>query len=138
MRSHGVSKFPDPASTGELPKVSLPQLGVSGSRFHAAQSACQGLRPTGGGSLTQEADCLMLGNCPAAEVEQIRTAELRYARCMRSHGVPNWPDPTLNSQGMPVFNVTQAGIGRQFIHSSLFRTPNGECQRLTGAPAPRE
>ena len=137
MRSDGVSKFPDPAGNGELPKVSLPQLGVSSSRFQAAQTACQGLRPTGG-SLTQELDCLMLGNCPAAEVEQIRTAELRYARCMRSHGVPNWPDPTLNSQGMPVFNVTQAGIGRQFIHSSLFMTPNGECQRLTGAPVPRE
>jgi hypothetical protein len=137
MRSHGVSRFPDPGSNGELPKVSLSQLGVSSSQFQAAQSACQRFRPTGG-SRTQEADCLMLGNCPAAEVEQIRTAELRYARCMRSHGVPNWPDPTPNSQGMPVFNVTEAGIGRQFIHSSLFRALNGECQRLTGAPVPRE
>jgi hypothetical protein len=137
MRSQGVSKFPDPAGNGQLPKVSLPQLGVSSARFQAAQSACQGLRPAVG-SLTQEANCLQLGNCPAAKVEQIRTAELRYARCMRSHGVPNWPDPTLNSEGMPVFDVTQAGIGRQFIHSSLFRTPNGECQRLAAAPVPRQ
>jgi hypothetical protein len=137
MRSHGVSRFPDPASNGELPKVSLPELGVSSSRFQAAQAACAELRPAGA-SLAQESDCLMLGNCPAAEVEQIRAAELRYARCMRSHGVPDWPDPTLDSHGMPVFDVTQAGIGRQFIHSSLFRAPNSECERLTGAPAPRE
>jgi hypothetical protein len=137
MRSHGVSKFPDPAGNGALPKVSLRQLGVSSSQFQTAQTACQGLRPTGG-SLTQEADCLQLGNCPAAEVEQIRTAELGYARCMRSHGVPNWPDPTLDPQGMPVFDVTRAGIGRQFLHSSLFMTPNAECQHLAAAPVPRE
>jgi hypothetical protein len=137
MRSHGISRFPDPAGNGGLPKVSLLQLGVSSSRFQAAETACQGLRPPGG-SRTQEADCLMLGNCPAAEVDQIRTAELKYAHCMRSHGVPNWPDPTLDSQGMPVFNVTQAGISRQFDHSSLFMTPNRECQRLAAAPVPRE
>jgi hypothetical protein len=137
MRSHGVTKFPDPGSNGQLPKVSLPQLGVNSARFQAADTACEDLRPAGG-SLTQEANCLQLGNCPAAKVEQIRTAELRYARCMRSHGVPNWPDPTLNPQGMPVFNVTQAGITRQFIHSSLFRTPNGECQPLAAAPVPRQ
>ena len=137
MRSHGVSRFPDPGSNGELPKVSLPQLGVSSSRFQAADIACQRLRPTSG-SLTQEADCLMVGNCPAAEVERIRTAELGYARCMRSHGVPNWPDPTLDSEGMPVFDVTHAGMSSQFLHSSLFTTPNGECQRLTAAPVPRE
>jgi hypothetical protein len=137
VRSHGVSRFPDPAGDGELPKVSLPQLGIGGFQFQAAQTACQGLRPAGG-SLTQEADCLMLGDCPAAEAERIRAAELSYARCMRTHGVPNWPDPTLDSQGMPVFDVTRAGIGRKFIHSSLFRTPNGECQRLTGAPVPRQ
>jgi hypothetical protein len=137
MRSHGVSKFPDPAGNGELPKVSLQQLGVSSSQFQTADTACQSHRPTGG-SRTQEADCLMVGNCPAAEVERIRTAELGYARCMRSHGVPDWPDPTLDSQGMPVFDVTRAGIGRQFLHSSLFMTPNGECQRLAAAPVPRE
>jgi hypothetical protein len=137
MRSHGVAKFPDPASGGELPKVSLQQLGVSSSQFQAAQTACQSLRPTGG-SLQQRADCLMLGNCPQVLVQQMLTAERKYARCMRSHAVPSWPDPTINSQGMPVFNITEAGIDRQFIHSSLFRSPNSECQRLTGgAPVPR-
>ena len=138
MRSHGVSNFPDPTSGGALPKVSPQQLGVSSTRFQAAQTACQDLRPTGG-SLQQQADCLMVGDCPPAEVQQMLSAERKYARCMRSHRVPNWPDPTINSQGMPVFDVTKAGIDRQFVHSSLFNSPNRECQRLTGgAPVPRD
>lgn len=138
MRSHGVARFPDPTDTGALPKVSAQQLGVGSSQLQSAQTACRNLRPTSG-SLRQETDCLMLGNCSPAEVQRMLAAERRYARCMRSHGVSSWPDPSLNSQGMPVFDVTRAGIARQFIHSSLFRSPNGTCQRLTGgAPVPRE
>ena len=138
VRSHGVSNFPDPTSGGELPKVSPQQLRVSSTQFQAAQTACQDLRPTGV-SLQQQAGCLMAGDCPPAEVQQMLSAERKYARCMRSHRVPNWPDPTINSQGMPVFDVTKAGIDKQFIHSSLFNSPNRECQRLTGgAPVPRE
>jgi hypothetical protein len=138
MRSNGVPTFPDPTSSGAIPKVSPQELRVSSSQLGAARTACQHLLSTTG-SLRQETDCLQLGNCPPAEVQQILTAERHYARCMRSHGVPSWPDPILNPQGMPVFDVTAAGIGRQFIHSSLFRSPNGECQRLTrGAPVARE
>jgi hypothetical protein len=138
MRSHGVSNFPDPTSGGGLPKVSPRQLGVSSTQLQAAQTACQDLRPTGA-SLQQQADCLMAGDCPPAEVQQMLSAERKYARCMRSHRVANWPDPTINSQGMPVFDVTKAGIDTHFVHSSRFNSPNRECQRLTGgAPVPRE
>ncbi|HEY2592976.1 MAG TPA: hypothetical protein VGK33_03655 [Chloroflexota bacterium] len=138
MRSHGVPNFPDPTSSGAIPKVSLAQLGVSSSEFQAAEKACRSLLPTGE-SLQQQADCLMMGNCPAAEVRQMLAADLKYARCMRSHGLSNWPDPTFNPQGMPVFNTTAAGISHRFIHSPRFRTLNSECQRLTGgAPVARE
>jgi hypothetical protein len=138
MRSTGVANFPGPASGGVLPKTSLQQLGVSSSQFEAAQSACHHLLPTGA-SPQQEINCLMQGNCGAALVQQMLTAERRYALCMRSHGVLKWPDPTINPQGMPVFNTTEAGISRQFLHSSLFMSPNLECQRAVGgAPVPRE
>jgi hypothetical protein len=114
------------------------QLGVSSSEIQAAQAACSRVLPTGQ-SLRQQTDCLMVGNCPPAEVQLILEAERKYARCMRAHGVPNWPDPTVNPQGMPVFDVTAAGIDRQFIHSSLYRSPNAECQHLSGgAPVPRQ
>jgi hypothetical protein len=81
MRAHGVSRFPDPASGGAIPKVSLQQLGISASRFQSAQSACKHLLPNGGSGPTP------------AEVEQVRAEGLRFSQCVRSHGVPRFPDP---------------------------------------------
>jgi hypothetical protein len=40
MRSHGVPKFPGATSSGVIPTVSLPKLGVSSSKYLAAQDAC--------------------------------------------------------------------------------------------------
>jgi hypothetical protein len=85
MRSHGVPKYPDPDSRNELanglPKVSLQQLEVSSSQYQAAQNDCAHLLPNGG-QQTQ------------TQSQQDLNAMRRYARCMRSHGVPTWPDPT--------------------------------------------
>jgi hypothetical protein len=90
MRSHGVPNYPDPTSSNKLPsglpKVSLQQLGVSRSQYHAAQGACAHLLPNGG-QMTQ------------AQSQRDLRAMLRFARCMRSHGVPDWPDPTSGSAG---------------------------------------
>ncbi len=33
------------------------------------------------------------------------TALRTYARCMRSHGVPNWPYPSIDSEGRPGVNL---------------------------------
>jgi hypothetical protein len=89
MRSHGVPEFPDPASDGH---TSLGNgIDPSSPQFQAAQKACQSLLPSGGSSLsTQSASG---GISPAKQAEL-----LRFARCMRGHGVPNYPDPT--SQGI--------------------------------------
>jgi hypothetical protein len=81
MRSSGVPNYPDPSSGGELVKESLQQLGVSSSRFQAAQSACAHLLPNGGSGPT------------AARKQQVRAQALRFAQCMRAHGVTNFPDP---------------------------------------------
>jgi hypothetical protein len=96
MRSHGVPKYPDPDSGNELasglPKVSPRQLGVSSSQYQAAQNDCARLLPNGG-QMTQ------------AQSQRDLNAMLRYARCMRSHGVPNWPDPTYDSAAGWGFNL---------------------------------
>ena len=34
-------------------------------------------------------------------VQQVMTQLRRFAGCMRSGGVPNWPDPTVDPQGRP-------------------------------------
>ena len=89
MRAHGVLKFPDPTSSGTIPKVGLQQLGVSSTVFQAAQRACQHLLPNSGQS-SQAWDQMALN------------ALWNFARCVRSHGVPNWPDPLAESDpGQP-------------------------------------
>jgi hypothetical protein len=81
MRSHGVSKFPDPSIGGRIPKVGLEELGVSGFRFETAQRACRHLLPNGG------------AGPDAAQLRQARAQALSYAECVRRHGVTNFPDP---------------------------------------------
>jgi hypothetical protein len=110
MRSYGVPDFPDPASDGQVPKAIAQELGVSNSQLQAAETACKHLYPTNGGSggvLTKDtiSQCEETGECPQALVQQAMTALRAYARCMRSHGVPNWPDPTIDSEGRPGVNL---------------------------------
>lgn len=110
MRSRGLPNYPDPtviAGVLTLPKESAQHLGVSSSRFDAAQRACQHLLPATGGSLTASSlrQCYLAGDCPQALVQQAVNAGRLFARCMRSHGVPSWPDPSIDSQGRPLFNI---------------------------------
>jgi hypothetical protein len=83
MRSHGVPSFPDPDSSGRIPKETVRQLGISSSQYEAATQACGHLLPGGGNG----------GRTPA-EVQRWWSGMLSFSRCMRSQGVSNWPDPT--------------------------------------------
>ena len=106
MRSNGVPNFPDPQRIGGRGlKLTIQQLAGSNPRFQAAQRACSHLLPRGGGS--QESD------------QQTRTQladELSFARCMRSHGVPRFPDPNARS-GLSVEMVQAQGID---VHAPAF------------------
>jgi hypothetical protein len=82
VRSHGVPNFPDPDSSGGFNKATLSQLAAGNSQYQAATQSCAHLLPNGGGGPT------------AAQVQQEWTGMLNFARCMHSHGEPNWPDPT--------------------------------------------
>jgi len=59
-------------------------------------------------------------DCPPALVQHMLTADRKLARCMRSHGVPNFPDPTTDSNG-PVFDITNAGISDAASHTASSR-----------------
>jgi len=135
MRSRGVPDFPDPVIIGGVPTVPKggpQQFGVSSSQLQAAQTACQHLYPDTGGSIQQ---CEATGDCPQAVVQQALNVMRKYARCIRAHGVPNWPDPTVDSEGRPFFDVSNAGITHQFTHSSSFAAKDRECERLVGGSA---
>jgi hypothetical protein len=135
MRAHGVPNYPDPDSSGQLPKTDAQQLGVSTSRYHVGQLACRHLLPTAGGLPQQEHECMQNSDCPPALVQQMLTADRKLALCMRSHGVPNFPDPTADSDG-PVFDISAAGISDAESHTHRFGATLDECERRIGGNAP--
>jgi hypothetical protein len=135
MRSHGVPNFPDPNAQGRPLEVDAQQLGVSDSLYQAAEQACQRLLPTGGSLQQLTHECLLYGDCPRSLVQQLMTLGRKYAACMRSHGVTNWPDPSI-SRGRPVFEISGAGIDAESTDSLQFRSKDLECRRLIGGAVP--
>jgi hypothetical protein len=111
MRTNGVSNFPDPGGGSAIPKESVQQLGVTDSRFQSAQRACQHLLPNGGRPPNQ------------AQLQQEKAQGLSYARCVRAHGVPSFPDPDSSGripdpatvgidQGSPKFQAANQACGK--------------------------
>jgi hypothetical protein len=131
MRSHGVPNFPDPDSSGQLPKGDAQRFGVSSSQLQAARQACQQLLPNNGGAINADSiqQCMMADDCPQALVQQVVDEERNFARCMRSHGVPNWPDPTIDSEGRPVFAISISKDGFDPYSPQIWAKGN-ECSRL--------
>ena len=86
MRAHGITAFPDPNAHGELAVDAGPGTGLDpkSPQFKAANSACKSLLPPRK-TLT-----------PAQQAEA-RAQGLKYSRCMRAHGISDFPDP--NNQG---------------------------------------
>jgi hypothetical protein len=136
MRSNGVPSYPDPNSSGNLPKGDAQTFGVSTSQYQAAQQACGSLLPSGGSASL--AQCLMTGDCPRSVVQQALEEGLKFARCMRSHGATNWPDPSVDSLGRPSFQVTKAGISIDATRSPQMLSKIGDCQREPGSELLRQ
>jgi hypothetical protein len=76
-------------------------------------------------------------DCPHALVRQVLNQERSFARCMRSRGVPNWPEPTIDSRGRPVFAVSISKDGFNPYSGPVWAKSN-ECSNLMpdlpGAP----
>ncbi len=99
MRSHGVPNFPDPSSRGDDKRAVVSALqAITNSQAQAAQTACMHIN---GGSPGTGQD--------VAESQAHTAAIQAFARCVRSHGLPNFPDPTSRGQLTPQM-VASAGI----------------------------
>jgi hypothetical protein len=72
MREHGISDFPDPQSG--VPTEADPHNPL----FQAANDACESLLPTP----------------PTGEQPKDFEQLVRFAQCMREHGIPDFPDPS--------------------------------------------
>jgi hypothetical protein len=98
MHAHGVPNFPDPTSSGEIPKDKIVPLAGS-PQFQLAETACLHVMPTSG-----------LGPQKTTQPTHPRLADaLAFARCMRARGFPSFPDPTNQGELTPQM-VTAAGI----------------------------
>ena len=116
MRSHGVPNFPDPDSQGTITITVSASLNPSAPGFQRALAGCHHLIPSGseaGHKLSQ------------AQVQQMETRVLAFAACMRSHGVPNYPDPTFSNGGVSQGYGAKGGVDPS---SPIFKTAQTACQ----------
>src|SRR5215217_6911692 len=86
MRANGVPHFPDPDPKGDS------SFGVDVSRevWLKAVDACKALKPPGALS--------------AKRTPKEQSASLRFAQCVRDHGVKDFPDPV---NGEPLIDTTK-------------------------------
>ena len=96
MRAHGLPGFPDPSPGGNFQFRKGSGDEPSSPAFQRAQAKCKGFLPPGPGS----------GPPPSA---QTLARFLRIAQCMRSHGVPRFPDPMTHVPANP-FGSDKVGV----------------------------
>jgi hypothetical protein len=118
MRAHGVPSFPDPNSNGQL---SANGIDTKSPQVRSAAGDCQSVLP---------------GQNPAAQVAQAGTQALRFSRCMRAHGIPNFPDPSVqaNGSGVAVTIRLHAGSGGIDPHSPQFQAAQQACRSILPKP----
>jgi hypothetical protein len=110
MRSHGITDFPDPTSSGlSVNATATGDLSLQSPQYQAAESACSKYMP--GANLT---------------VTQQSAAALKYSECMRSHGLLDFPGP--NGQG----EIITSGQGDLDPQSPQFQEAQSECASLAG------
>jgi hypothetical protein len=82
MRARGVTDFPDPLPGGGFPRG--PGVEQSAPAFHTARKACQSIL---GPNAAQH-----------GPTEAVMASALKFSKCMRTHRVPDFPDPVTRSQ----------------------------------------
>lgn len=99
MRNHGIANFPDPPNANDPNSGHTWKNAFSNSSpgFVSAETTCQHFMPN-----------MAKHNQSSASSPAERTAMLAFARCVRSHGFPSFPDPT--SAGITHQMIAAAGI----------------------------
>jgi hypothetical protein len=115
MRAHGVPNFPDPGPNSPPGKpfgaATLAQAGVdlNAPQVQAASTACAHLLPA-----------------PSpAQQQQVLSLMLRFAVCMRAHGVPDFPDPSTTANG-----GSSLGLTPGIVDSPDFQPAEQACRSI--------
>jgi hypothetical protein len=139
MRSHGVPNFPDPSSSngggiqiqasdraGSGQSLSVNGVSVNAPAFQSAMKACQSYMPK-------------RGKLPPGGLASMRANGLKFAACMRSHGVPNFPDPQIQSGPGGGVGVRIGGPGSGLDpRSPAFQSAQKACGSLFGGAGPKQ
>ena len=129
MRHHGLSNFPDVIPDQGLPIQheangsvailvnSVPQP-ISGPALNKALGGCH-----------QYAQNFMGNAVTGGTANDLQTAMVKTAACMRRYGVPNYPDPRFSAGG-----VTQGYDARDGVdpNSPIFQAAQKACQSNKG------
>lgn len=100
IREHGLSNFPDPVvSAGQLTLPNEDEA-LSAPGAQAAVAACR--------SILDRLPPSALGEDDRPGPEDVSQL-VKFAQCIREHGVPDWPDPKADG----TFPLTGTAVGRE-------------------------
>jgi hypothetical protein len=116
LRAHGLPNYPDPDSSGQEPG-NTKQL-ISSPQGQAAVGACSYWNNRVHGDVATDNQALLADY-------------VKFAQCMRAHGLPNFPDPTI-AEGRAEFllNSSQDGFDP---HSPQVLTKAHQCESVLPA-----
>jgi hypothetical protein len=122
MRSNGVPQFPDPDASGQLTidaVVNGSGIDPNGSAWNGALDACKDLQPSG-----------FTG--PAERSPEQQSQGLKFAQCIREHGVPDFPDPTA---GQPLVDTNRIPSSNTSRGMSILNAAMHACSDLSPVSA---
>jgi hypothetical protein len=125
MRTHGVPEFPEPTEGHLLIHSGNHNGHVTGvnpqsSQFQAALKVCGKLVPEG-------------GTPSPAQQAKVQESALKFSQCMRTHGVPNFPDPTFSGGGARL-TLEAGGANGIDPNSPQFKAAQKTCQSVMPGP----
>jgi hypothetical protein len=133
MRSHGAPRFPDPSPSGSFTLTTTPNgpegaVDIDSSRIVAAYGACRHLLTGGGPSIAELRQHLRQQQ---QKQQEAVPALVNFTRCMRGHGVPDFPVPPADGQTTPAPHQS-TGINAT---SPRFQAAVRACQHVLPAGA---
>jgi hypothetical protein len=117
MREHGVNVSTPAGGPGAI-RITGTGTPSNPNSLEAAMNACKRYQPSAGKE-----------NISPAERAALQDASLKFAQCMRSHGV-NVPNPTTSSGRLGFSIRAQAGPGGVNPSSPSFQAAQKACQGL--------